>query len=46
MNIQGQAPTRLGKPEEFAHLWPAIVENVPLKREGIRLDGAMRVSPR
>ena len=39
-------PKRLGKPEEFAHLAAAIVENVALNGEVIRLDGALRMAPR
>ena len=39
-------PKRLGKPEEFAHLALAIVENTTLNGETIRLDGALRMAPR
>jgi hypothetical protein len=39
-------PKRLGKPEEFAHLCAAIVENMSLNGEVIRLDGALRMAPR
>jgi NAD(P)-dependent dehydrogenase (short-subunit alcohol dehydrogenase family) len=39
-------PKRLGKPEEFAHLAAAIVENGSLNGEVIRLDGALRMAPR
>jgi NAD(P)-dependent dehydrogenase (short-subunit alcohol dehydrogenase family) len=39
-------PQRLGKPEEFAQLAAAIVENVALNGEVIRLDGALRMAPR
>ena len=39
-------PKRLGKPEEFAHLALAIVENITLNGEVIRLDGALRMAPR
>ena len=39
-------PKRLGKPEEFAQLAAAIVENMALNGEVIRLDGALRVGPR
>ncbi|HEY2929384.1 SDR family NAD(P)-dependent oxidoreductase [Piscinibacter sp.] len=39
-------PKRLGKPEEFAHLITAIVENTALNGEVIRLDGALRMAPR
>jgi NAD(P)-dependent dehydrogenase (short-subunit alcohol dehydrogenase family) len=39
-------PKRLGKPEEFAQLAAAIIENVALNGEVIRLDGALRMAPR
>jgi len=39
-------PKRLGKPEEFARLCTAIVENLALNGEVIRLDGALRMAPR
>ncbi|HEY9239639.1 MAG TPA: SDR family NAD(P)-dependent oxidoreductase, partial [Burkholderiaceae bacterium] len=39
-------PKRLGKPAEFAHLCAAIVENLSLNGEVIRLDGALRMAPR
>jgi NAD(P)-dependent dehydrogenase (short-subunit alcohol dehydrogenase family) len=39
-------PKRLGKPEEFAQLAAAIVENASLNGEVIRLDGALRMAPR
>lgn len=39
-------PKRLGKPEEFAQLACAIVENAALNGEVIRLDGALRMAPR
>jgi NAD(P)-dependent dehydrogenase (short-subunit alcohol dehydrogenase family) len=39
-------PKRLGKPEEFAQLAAAIVENSALNGEVIRLDGALRMAPR
>jgi NAD(P)-dependent dehydrogenase (short-subunit alcohol dehydrogenase family) len=39
-------PKRLGKPEEFAHLAAAIVENLALNGDVIRLDGALRMAPR
>ncbi len=45
----GQAipfPTRLGVPAEYAQLAAAIVENPMLNGETIRLDGAIRMSPR
>ncbi|HEU0200103.1 MAG TPA: SDR family NAD(P)-dependent oxidoreductase [Burkholderiaceae bacterium] len=39
-------PKRLGKPEEFAHMAVAILENTMLNGEVIRLDGAIRMAPR
>lgn len=39
-------PSRLGRPEEFASLAAAIAENPYLNGEVIRLDGALRMSPR
>ena len=39
-------PTRLGKPEEVAHLAQFIVENDYLNGECIRLDGGIRMQPR
>jgi NAD(P)-dependent dehydrogenase (short-subunit alcohol dehydrogenase family) len=39
-------PSRLGKPEEYAHLAKAIIENVMLNGETIRLDGAIRMQPK
>jgi NAD(P)-dependent dehydrogenase (short-subunit alcohol dehydrogenase family) len=39
-------PRRLGKPSEFAELAAAIVENLSLNGEVIRLDGALRMAPR
>lgn len=39
-------PSRLGRPEEFAHLVSAIVTNTMLNGEVIRLDGAIRMAPR
>ncbi|MCS7025713.1 MAG: SDR family NAD(P)-dependent oxidoreductase [Bryobacteraceae bacterium] len=39
-------PPRLGRPEEYAHLVKAIIENEMLNGEVIRLDGALRMSPR
>ncbi|XP_062890800.1 3-hydroxyacyl-CoA dehydrogenase type-2 isoform X1 [Mobula hypostoma] len=38
-------PSRLGHPEEYAHLVQAIVENPMLNGEVIRLDGAIRMQP-
>jgi NAD(P)-dependent dehydrogenase (short-subunit alcohol dehydrogenase family) len=39
-------PSRLGKPEEYANLVKAIMENEMLNGETIRLDGAIRMAPR
>jgi NAD(P)-dependent dehydrogenase (short-subunit alcohol dehydrogenase family) len=39
-------PNRAGKPEEFARLTRAIVDNPMLNGETIRLDGAIRMAPR
>ncbi len=39
-------PQRLGDPSEFAHLVSSIVENTMLNGETIRLDGAIRMSPK
>jgi len=39
-------PPRLGLPAEFAHLARAIIENVMLNGETIRLDGAIRMQPK
>ncbi len=39
-------PSRLGRPEEYAALVRAIVENDMLNGEAIRLDGALRMQPK
>jgi NAD(P)-dependent dehydrogenase (short-subunit alcohol dehydrogenase family) len=39
-------PSRLGKPEEFAHLAEHILTNSYLNGEVIRLDGAIRMAAR
>ena len=39
-------PSRLGLPEEYAHLAGAVIENGMLNGETIRLDGAIRMAPR
>jgi NAD(P)-dependent dehydrogenase (short-subunit alcohol dehydrogenase family) len=39
-------PSRLGVPDEYAHLAMAIIENGMLNGETIRLDGAIRMPPR
>ncbi len=47
-SLGGQAPfpKRLGRPEEYAALVRHIVENPMLNGEVIRLDGAIRMTPR
>jgi NAD(P)-dependent dehydrogenase (short-subunit alcohol dehydrogenase family) len=39
-------PSRLGKPNEYAHLAKCIIENTMLNGETIRLDGAIRMQPK
>lgn len=39
-------PPRLGDPAEYAHMAQAIIENPMLNGETIRLDGAIRMSPK
>ncbi|HEY4542051.1 MAG TPA: 3-hydroxyacyl-CoA dehydrogenase [Noviherbaspirillum sp.] len=39
-------PSRLGKPQEYAHLVRSIIENPMLNGEVIRLDGAIRMQPK
>ena len=39
-------PSRLGAPEEFAHLAVSVLQNDYLNGETIRLDGATRMPPR
>ena len=39
-------PSRLGRPEEYAKLVRAIIDNDMLNGEAIRLDGALRMQPR
>jgi hypothetical protein len=39
-------PSRLGKPAEYASLVAAILGNVMLNGETIRLDGAIRLQPK
>lgn len=38
-------PSRLGLPDEYAHMVQMIVENPMLNAETIRLDGALRMQP-
>jgi NAD(P)-dependent dehydrogenase (short-subunit alcohol dehydrogenase family) len=39
-------PSRLGKPEEYAQLVESIIANPMLNADTIRLDGAIRMTPR
>ena len=39
-------PSRLGRPAEYANLVHSIFGNVMLNGETIRLDGAIRMSPK
>jgi len=39
-------PSRLGDPDEYAHLVQFMIENPMLNGETIRLDGAIRMAPR
>ena len=39
-------PARLGRPDEFAALVKAMVENDYLNGEVVRLDGALRMQPK
>ena len=39
-------PQRLGRPDEYAHLAAALVENTMMNGETVRLDGAIRMPPR
>jgi NAD(P)-dependent dehydrogenase (short-subunit alcohol dehydrogenase family) len=39
-------PSRLGRPEEYANLVRAIIDNDMLNGEAIRLDGALRMQPK
>jgi NAD(P)-dependent dehydrogenase (short-subunit alcohol dehydrogenase family) len=39
-------PSRLGRPEEYAHMALAMIENPMVNGEVIRLDGAIRMTPR
>ncbi|XP_064295737.1 3-hydroxyacyl-CoA dehydrogenase type-2 [Phalacrocorax carbo] len=47
-NFLGQQvpfPSRLGHPEEYAHLVQALAENPMINGEVVRLDGALRMQP-
>ncbi|MEV4999711.1 SDR family NAD(P)-dependent oxidoreductase [Nocardioides sp. LML1-1-1.1] len=46
LGAQVPNPARLGQPDEFAMLAQQVVENPYLNGETIRLDGAIRMSPR
>ena len=46
LGAQVPFPSRLGHPEEYAHLAAAIIENPMMNGETIRLDGAIRMPPR
>jgi NAD(P)-dependent dehydrogenase (short-subunit alcohol dehydrogenase family) len=39
-------PKRLGRPEEYAQLAIAMIENDYWNGEDVRLDGAIRMAPR
>ena len=39
-------PSRFGTPEEYAKLAMAMIDNVMLNGETVRLDGAIRMQPR
>ena len=46
LGTQVPHPSRLGKPSEYAQLVESIIANPMLNGEVIRLDGAIRMSPR
>ena len=46
LGAQVPFPSRLGDPDEYAHLAQHIIENAMLNGEVIRLDGALRMPPR
>ena len=46
LGAQVPFPSRLGRPTEYGQLVQSIVENPMLNGETIRLDGAIRMSPR
>jgi NAD(P)-dependent dehydrogenase (short-subunit alcohol dehydrogenase family) len=46
LGAQVPFPARLGRPEEYAALVQHIIENPMLNGEVIRLDGAIRMTPR
>jgi NAD(P)-dependent dehydrogenase (short-subunit alcohol dehydrogenase family) len=46
LGAQVPFPPRLGQPDEYAELVVSIARNQMLNGEVIRLDGAIRMSPR
>ncbi|QCK88411.1 SDR family NAD(P)-dependent oxidoreductase [Phreatobacter aquaticus] len=46
LGAQVPFPSRLGHPDEYAHMVEAIVTNPMLNGETIRLDGAIRMTPK
>jgi len=46
LGAQVPFPSRLGHPDEYAHMVQHIIENDMLNGEVIRLDGAIRMAPR
>jgi 3-hydroxyacyl-CoA dehydrogenase/3-hydroxy-2-methylbutyryl-CoA dehydrogenase len=38
-------PSRLGDPEDYAHIVQSIMENPMMNGETIRIDGALRMQP-
>ncbi|MFF1360121.1 SDR family NAD(P)-dependent oxidoreductase [Streptomyces sp. NPDC058297] len=46
LGAQVPHPSRLGNPDEYAHLATSIIENPMLNGETIRLDGAIRMAPK
>ncbi|MDN3496996.1 SDR family NAD(P)-dependent oxidoreductase [Planococcus sp. APC 4015] len=46
LGLQVPYPQRLGRPDEYAKLVMAIIDNGYLNGETIRLDGAIRMAPR
>ncbi len=46
LSAQVPFPSRLGKPAEYARTVQSIVQNPMLNGETIRLDGAIRMTPR
>jgi NAD(P)-dependent dehydrogenase (short-subunit alcohol dehydrogenase family) len=46
LGAQVPFPSRLGRPDEYAHLVGCIYENAMINGETIRLDGAIRMQPK